>query len=246
MGRDTEKEEESNATETEQRMGDKGKVPVFKLLKFADGIDVVLMVVGTIGALANGMSQPMMTLFFGQMIDAFGSATTFNNVLHRVNKSLLNFVYIAIGTGIAATLQVACWTMTGERQATRIRAMYLKAVLRQDIAYFDKEITTGKVVGRISADTVLIQDAIGEKVGKVLQLVSTFVGGFVVAFVKGWLLSLVMLSAIPPIIIAGAAASSVLSEVSSQEQTTYGEAGGVIEQTLGCFVQWREESHITL
>ena len=54
--------------------------------------------------------------------------------------------------------------MTGERQATRIRAMYLKAVLRQDIAYFDKEMTTGKVTGRISSDTVLIQDAIGEKV----------------------------------------------------------------------------------
>ena len=54
--------------------------------------------------------------------------------------------------------------MTDERQAARIRALYLKAVLRQDIAYFDKEMTTGKVTGRISADTVLIQDAIGEKV----------------------------------------------------------------------------------
>jgi ATP-binding cassette, subfamily B (MDR/TAP), member 1 len=54
--------------------------------------------------------------------------------------------------------------MTGERQAGRVRALYLKAVLRQDIAYFDKEMTTGKVTGRISADTVLIQDAIGEKV----------------------------------------------------------------------------------
>ena len=50
--------------------------------------------------------------------------------------------------------------MTGERQATRIRGLYLKAVLRQDIAYFDKEMTTGKVTGRISSDTVLIQDAI--------------------------------------------------------------------------------------
>jgi ATP-binding cassette, subfamily B (MDR/TAP), member 1 len=54
--------------------------------------------------------------------------------------------------------------MTGERQASRIRALYIKAMLRQDIAYFDKEMTAGKATSRISADTASIQDAIGEKV----------------------------------------------------------------------------------
>jgi ATP-binding cassette subfamily B (MDR/TAP) protein 1 len=42
--------------------------------------------------------------------------------------------------------------------------MYLKSVLRQDIAFFDVEMTTGQVVSRMSGDTVLVQDAIGEKV----------------------------------------------------------------------------------
>jgi ATP-binding cassette, subfamily B (MDR/TAP), member 1 len=54
----------------------------------------------------------------------------------------------------------------------------------------------------------------------------------VVAFVKGWLLSLVMLACIPPVVIAGAAATRVISKVSSQGQATYGEAGSVVEQTL--------------
>jgi hypothetical protein len=43
------------------------------------------MLVGTVAALANGMSQPLMTVVFGDVIDAFGGATT-ANVLHRVNK----------------------------------------------------------------------------------------------------------------------------------------------------------------
>ncbi|KAF3341839.1 ABC transporter B family member 9 [Carex littledalei] len=160
-GKDTEeKKEESNGAE--------GKVSIFKMLQFADGYDVLLMVVGSIAALANGISQPLLTFIIGQVIDAFGGATS-SDVLNRVNTVVLNFVYLAIGTGIAATLQVACWTMTGERQATRIRAMYLKALLRQDIAYFDKEMTTGKVTGRISSDTVLIQDAVGEKVLDILD-----------------------------------------------------------------------------
>lgn len=54
--------------------------------------------------------------------------------------------------------------ITGERQAARIRGLYLEAVLRQEIAFFDKEMTTEQVVERMSGDTILIQDAIGEKV----------------------------------------------------------------------------------
>lgn len=54
--------------------------------------------------------------------------------------------------------------VTGERQATRIRGLYLRTILRQDIAFFDTETTTGEVIGRMSGDTILIQDAMGEKV----------------------------------------------------------------------------------
>lgn len=54
--------------------------------------------------------------------------------------------------------------VSGERQAARIRALYLETILRQDVAFFDKEMTTGEAVERMSGDTLLIQDAIGEKV----------------------------------------------------------------------------------
>ena len=59
---------------------------------------------------------------------------------------------------------MACWMVTGERQAARIRSLYLKTILRQDIAFFDKEASTGEIIGRMSGDTVLIQNALGEKV----------------------------------------------------------------------------------
>ncbi|KAG5400902.1 hypothetical protein IGI04_015509 [Brassica rapa subsp. trilocularis] len=89
----------------------------------------------------------------------------------------------------AKVLEGGFLDVTVERQAARIRSMYLKTILRQDIGFFNVETNTGEVVGRMSGDTVLIQDAMGEKVGKFIQLVSTFVGGFALAFVKGWLRS---------------------------------------------------------
>ncbi|XP_059629367.1 ABC transporter B family member 21-like [Cornus florida] len=123
--------------------------------------------------------------------------------------------------------------ITGERQAARIRNLYLKTILRQDITFFDKETNTGEVVGRMSGDTVLIQDAMGEKVGKFLQLVSTFFGGFVIAFIKGWLLTLVMLSSVPLLVIAGGAMSLVISRMASRGQNAYAKAAIVVEQTFG-------------
>lgn len=65
--------------------------------------------------------------------------------------------------------------VTGERQAARIRNLYLKTILRQDIAFFDKDTNTGEVVGRMSGDTVLIQDAMGEKVQLLQQLQPNFI-----------------------------------------------------------------------
>lgn len=125
---------------------------------------------------------------------------------------------------------MACWR---ERQASRIRNLYLKTILRQEIAFFDKETNTGEVVGRMSGDTVFIQDAMGEKVGKFIQITTSFFASFVVAFFQGWLLTLVMLCAIPPLVAAGAAMAYFISKVASQGQKAYAEAAFLVEQTIG-------------
>ncbi|KAK4407871.1 ABC transporter B family member 11 [Sesamum angolense] len=206
-------------------------VPFYKLFTFADSMDKILMIVGSIGAIGNGLCLPLMTILFGELIDSFGQNQS-DNVVSVVSKVSLKFVYLAMGCGAAAFLQVACWMITGERQAARIRSLYLRTILQQDVAFFDKETNTGEVVGRMSGDTVLIQDAMGEKVGKFIQLVSTFLGGFVIAFIKGWLLTLVMLSSIPLLVISGGIMSMVLSKMASRDKM-HAKAATVVEQTIG-------------
>lgn len=56
------------------------------------------------------------------------------------------------------------WMYASERQVTRMRLAYLKAVLKQEIAAFDSELTNGKIITGISNHMSIIQDAIGEKV----------------------------------------------------------------------------------
>ncbi|KAH6773575.1 P-glycoprotein 9 [Perilla frutescens var. hirtella] len=224
-------DEPSAATPSREKKEDE-KVAFYKLFSFADKRDVALMVVGTISAIGNGVSQPLMTLIFGQLVNSFGS-TDRSNVVHEVSKVSLKLVYLGIGAGVASLLQMMCWMVTGERQAARIRGLYLKTILRQDIEFFDTQTTTGEVIGRMSGDTILIQEAMGEKVGKFIQFASTFFGGFLIAFSRGWLLSLVLTSSIPALVIAGACTSLVMAKMATLGQLAYAEAGNVVEQTVG-------------
>nr|VDD35366.1 unnamed protein product [Brassica oleracea] len=208
-------------------------VPFYKLFSFSDSTDVLLMIVGSIGAIGNGLGFPLMTLLFGDLIDTVGRNLFTNDIVELISKICLKFVYLGLGTFVAAFLQVSCWVITGERQAARIRSLYLKTILRQDIVFFDVETNTGEVVGRMSGDTVLILDAMGEKVGKFIQLFVTFLGGYALAFVKGWLLTLVMLTSIPLLAMAGAATSLIFTKASSQQQAAYAKASTIAEQTCG-------------
>lgn len=52
----------------------------------------------------------------------------------------------------------------GERAAQRIRTEYLRAVLRQDITFFDTDINTGDIMHGIASDVAQIQEVMGEKV----------------------------------------------------------------------------------
>ncbi|KZV41796.1 ABC transporter B family member 4-like [Dorcoceras hygrometricum] len=147
-----------------EQIGNVNKVPFYKLYSYADSTDHALMAIGLVSAVGSGLCLPLMTLLFGELANSFGSNVGTPSVAHEVSKVSLKFVYLAVGCGIAAFLQVSCWMITGERQAVRIRNLHLEAILRQDIGYFDKEAKTGEIMDRMTNDTILIQDAIGEKV----------------------------------------------------------------------------------
>lgn len=73
------------APDEEHKVKVQEKVPFYKLFIFADSLDRTLMIIGLICAMANGMGQPLMTLIFGKMINAFGS-TDPSHTVKEVSK----------------------------------------------------------------------------------------------------------------------------------------------------------------
>ncbi|KAF5769863.1 putative ABC transporter type 1, transmembrane domain-containing protein [Helianthus annuus] len=77
----------------------------------------------------------------------------------------VSLCYLAIVLWFACFLEGYCWSRTAQRQASRLRSAYLKAILRQEVAYFDLNVkSTVDVITSVSGDSLIIQEVISEKV----------------------------------------------------------------------------------
>ncbi|KAM0934126.1 putative ABC-type xenobiotic transporter [Dioscorea sansibarensis] len=218
----------SMATNTTQ------KVPFAKLFAFADGWDYLLMTVGSLGACVHGASVPVFFIFFGKLINIIGVAYLFPaTVSHRVAKYSLDFVYLATVILFSSWTEVACWMHTGERQAAKMRLAYLRSMLDQDIALFDTEASTGEVIAAITSDIIVVQDAISEKVGNVMHYLSRFLVGFAIGFARVWQISLVTLSIVPLIAIAGGVYAYTATGLIARVRKSYVRAGEIAEEVIG-------------
>lgn len=61
---------------------------------------------------------------------------------------------------------------------------------------------------------------------------STFLGGFVVAMIRGWLLTLVMLTSIIPVVIVAGGVAKFMSTMASRRQNANATAATIVEQAL--------------
>ncbi|KAH1074899.1 hypothetical protein J1N35_027227 [Gossypium stocksii] len=210
------------------------KVPLLKLFSFSDIYDYVLMGLGSIGACVHGASVPVFFIFFGKLINVAGMSYLFpKEASHKVAKYSLDFVYLSVAILFSSWIEVACWMHTGERQAAKMRMAYLKSMLNQDISLFDTEASTGQVISAITSDIILVQDALSEKVGNFMHYVSRFIVGFCIGFARVWQISLVTLSIVPLIAIAGGLYAYVATGLIARVRNSYVKAGEIAEEVIG-------------
>ncbi|XP_036395228.1 ATP-binding cassette, sub-family B (MDR/TAP), member 4 [Megalops cyprinoides] len=211
------------------------------IFRFADGLDIFLMVVGTIMSMANGAVLPAMVVVFGDMTDSFVTDSIKDqlNITLPSNETLgeqltRHAIYYSIMGAVvlmAAYLQVALWTLAAGRQVKRLRKLFFHSIVQQEIGWFDVN-ETGELNTRLTDDIFKINEGIGDKLGMLIQSTTTFFTGFIVGFAKGWKLTLVILAISPALGISGALLSKLMTSFTSKEQTAYAKAGAVAEEVL--------------
>nr|QNH67867.1 ATP-binding cassette transporter subfamily B member 1 X3 [Brachionus rotundiformis] len=160
------------------------------------------MLIGTVGALANGATMPLMMLVFTNIIDGFTNygklcdipanittpAIDLSTLTNSLKDQIIYLIILGIATMILSYFQVAFWLMPSQKQARAIRKALFSSILKQDIGWFDVY-KSGELTNRLTDDVDKIKDAFGDKFGNAIQNLATFIGGIVIGFVKGWKLT---------------------------------------------------------
>ncbi|KJH46451.1 ABC transporter, ATP-binding protein [Dictyocaulus viviparus] len=150
----------------------------------ADLKDYVLLLVGALLSVLNGALLPLNSLIFKGISDALinGERNFTENELDMdvFSSDILYYcsLYFILGAGLLVNGYLANASLFTfcERRIHYIRAKYLRAVLRQDMAWFDTQ-QTGALTMKMSSGVERIKDGIGDKLGLILAALGSFFSG---------------------------------------------------------------------
>jgi len=174
-------------------------------------------------------------VIFGQLAGTFQGfiqhTITHSTLSQNISHFTLYFIYLAIGEFVTIYIATVGFIYTGEHITQKIREQYLAAILRQNIAFFDK-LGAGEITTRITADTNLVQDGISEKIGLTLTAIATFITAFVIGFVKYWKLTLILTSTIVAIVACMGGGSMFIVKYNKRSLEAYALGGTVAEEVV--------------
>ncbi|XP_041524049.1 multidrug resistance protein 2 isoform X2 [Microtus oregoni] len=226
----------------------KPTVGIFGMFRYADWLDKLYMALGTLAAVIHGTALPLLMLVFGHMTDSFTKAETGipSNITNQINSTenvssnhleedmaTYAYYYTGIGAGvlIVAYIQVSFWCLAAGRQIHKIRQKFFHAIMNQEIGWFDVH-DVGELNTRLADDVFKINEGIGDKIGMFFHSITSFLAGFIVGFIRGWKLTLVILAVTPLIGLSSAMWAKVMTSFTNKELLAYAKAGAVAEEVL--------------
>ncbi|XP_063777828.1 ATP-binding cassette sub-family B member 5-like isoform X2 [Pseudophryne corroboree] len=230
--------EQNEKKQPKEKLKTVGPIQIFR---FADGLDVFYMITGFLGAMMNGVCDPVMLIVLGDMTD---SIVCYNSSLQNTSEclqfkplseqmSLFSLYYVGIGFAVMifGHFQISLWVLAAARQTRKMRKLFFHSVLSQDMSWFDVT-KSGELNTRLTEDVNKINDGIGDKVGHLVQNCSACVAGLVIGLFKGWKLALVILATSPLVAISTAICSKMVVSLTIKELSVYAKAGAVAEEVL--------------
>ena len=158
---------------------------------------------GAIAAICNGATYPAYGIVFAKGISTFSDIDPLRR-RHDGDRNALYFFIIAILSMIAVGFQNYLFASSAAELTSKLRSLSFRAILRQDIEFFDKdENNTGQLTSTLSDNPQKINGLAGITLGAILQSVSTLIIGSIIGLVFNWQIGLVGIACMPVLVSAG-------------------------------------------
>ncbi|KAI9744155.1 MAG: hypothetical protein M1818_002307 [Claussenomyces sp. TS43310] len=139
----------------------------------------------------------VLIVIFGHLAGIFTGLTNGSvpaaTLRSKTKQFALYYVYLAIAEFVLIFTSTVGFYWSGERIVRRLRRAYLKAIIRQNMSFFDT-LGIGKVTTHITSDMTTIQEALTSKLSIALYATSNFASAFVIAFILYPKLALILCS----------------------------------------------------
>ncbi|KAG5451955.1 Multidrug resistance protein 1 [Clonorchis sinensis] len=227
---DVKDEESGNTTGSNEHVYP--KVRYFGLFRYSDWREKVCLVIGLLLSVGVGISGPSNILVFRQLVNVFSKPDpTKPFSAGDVNPNIIWFAILGTLVLVAAFTQTALIGIAAKRQLRRIRLLYFKAILRQDVPWFDDQ-STGALISMLSQNTEQIETGIGPKLSEFTQNISGFVAGIVIAFKINWKQTLVACAMLPLVVVAFSLFGVLMKYFTVKELQAYSSAGSIAGEVL--------------
>lgn len=158
------------------------------------------------------------------------------NTAAEIRKWCLYFVAIGVAAFFGYFFQLAGLGIGGERLTLKLRRDSFRALLRQEMGFFDeKKNSVGALTTRLATEASMVKGITGDTLGLISFSLSTIISGFVIAFVACWRVALVVTAVFPIMAICGALQMKLMTGFDADSEKKYAEAGTIASEAVNNF-----------
>ena len=178
-----------------------GNMTILKKLLKINSPEIGYLIFGIMCSAAFGFTNIAFAILFGDVFSIFALDPT--EARKEATVIALEFGALALYTFLCMLGQGAAFSVAGERLTQRLRVLMYRAMLRQEIGWYDlEENNSGSLCSRLSSNAQSVQSATGVKIGQICQSVSALACGLGLSLYYNWKVGLVS-NAFVPILVVG-------------------------------------------